>query len=142
MVLFVVCSMYLFNFFVQPSKFNFLYSNGDAPYYNTKYSVEHNTIIKNNKNSNKVKLYVYDVASDTSQRVGFSDALKFTLNSDHQSSEGFEVNCVREKYMSFIFFSTKGNCRTNNPEYFIKGPGTSKKLNLQGKEFKFLGWVL
>lgn len=150
MVLFVAGSIYLPGFFVRP-RFSFLYSTGDSYYSRYQYSLENGKLVENEVEypkhevvRSKPNLFVYDIVEDKGMAVSFEEAQQLTLNPNSKSPDGFEVDCGRKSTGYFLlFFDSFRDCSSR----FIKGRGTSKKLNVQLRggsdySFQFLGWLV
>src|SRR4051812_7664420 len=98
MILFVAGAVYVPRFFLHP-QYDFVYVNGD--YYYRQYSVENGKLIRQvlpedpklyyPKPTQPEKFFVYDIQTDTSKEISFSDAQKLVLDSNLKSPDGYEV---------------------------------------------------
>ena len=150
MVILVALSIYLPSLFVKP-QYDFVYTTDG--YYNSdgRYSVEDGMIVRrvdtyfdysNNSSPEFAKLYLYDVSSDTSEEIQFSDAQHMQLDSSPKSPDGLVINSGGSSGGFFPFFSGSSDY---NSEYLV-GNGISRKLNVQinGSSydgFQLVGWV-
>jgi hypothetical protein len=153
MILFVAGSIYLPSFFVEPLKYNFLYTVDDYNLYidGQQYLVKDGKIIKNEiikpedgspiYENAESRLFIYDVVKNESKQISFEEAQKLNLDQNIESPDGFEVVYGSSGSGGFLFFYSG-----NNYNLYIKGHNTSKKLNTQLGEryyysFSFLGWI-
>ena len=151
MIIFVALSIYLPDMFINP-KYDFIYCTGD--YYSSRYySVKSGKIQKNDikypekdtyyRPRIEEVLYYHDTNKNESKEIGFDDALKYSLNSNVKSLDGFEVvHGTRDVGIFPLFFFAD----TDYSTMYIKGDKVSKKLNLNIKRpyywnFQFIGWV-
>lgn len=143
--------------FLKP-QYNFLYSNFDNYYnYNNQYSntieVENNKLIlkplpdfKGVQNNNIPPLYLYDVKTNTSKQVDFSEAQKYVVDSGPSSPDGYIVN-YNNNYGSYGIFGLFGS-GGDNRGYFISKGNSQKRLSgltntgyYNYYQFKFIGWI-
>lgn len=169
MIIFVAASIYLPGLFTHPN-YNFLYTNetrycggfsSGASYY---YQVN-NGIIQEYKNTpvnqgrpapppyksinpecaRPPKLFVHDMTKNESREISLEQAKKLKLDNSIQSPDGFEITRGSGSSGLFGLFG-----ESNYNKIFLKGHGTSTKLNLKtsgGLEeynysFKFIGWII
>jgi len=154
LILFVAASIYLPGLFTKP-KYSFLYLSGSN--YSPAYFVANGQLNEHITTSTgptvyppsyystggQPQLFVYDVGKNQSEAISFADAQKFSLNTDPQSPDGFEIVSGNDGGGGFPFFySSSDNYNTK----YLKGHDVSRKLNIpdQGNyyyNFTFLGWV-
>ena len=144
MIVLIAAAIYLPALFVKPPKTNFIYSAGDYCY-QLRYSVKGGKIIENQikeensycRNSPPVKLFYYDVQSNTAREITLDEAAGLALDDSLKSPDGFEV-AFGNYGSDFFFFSGS----VDSGQYLEKG-AYSRRLNIIGSNygFKFIGWV-
>ncbi|MEK7180580.1 MAG: hypothetical protein AAB706_03825 [Patescibacteria group bacterium] len=149
MILFVAGSIYLPGIFIKP-KYNFLYLVESSSYYYNKYqySVQNGALIRSetqrreNPNYNlpqsKSTLYIYDVVKNESKEISFEQTQYLNFDSNAVSPDGFEIVYGSRSNSFFPFFFWSEN---DYDIRYLKGHNVSKKLQLNGPSFRFIGWI-
>ena len=153
MVLFVAGSIYFPQLSAPDPTQNFIYMTGDYYYPDIQYFVENGKLARRAQISPQPnyypkqeiinpKFYFHDVEKNQSREITFDEAAAYNLETSNLSQEGFEV-VHGSGGGGFLFFEGPYDYNA----YFLKGHGTSQKLNLRlssqqyDLNFKFLGWV-
>jgi len=147
MILLVTISIYVPVLFVKP-QFDFIYSTGGGYYYNNKYSVVHEKIIKNpikhddnNKyyqNKPEPRLFYYNVQSFTAREIPFDEVRKYRLDNRLMSPDGFEIVSGNRSFDIFFFSGS------SYYDKFLKKGAFSRNIKIGRSyyyNFKFLGWI-
>ena len=152
MILFVAAFIYLPGLFIHP-QYNFLYASGGDYYWNEQFYVQDGKLLKKDiKRSDDhyynppvdAKLFIYDVASDTSTEVTFEDAQKNTYAPGYESPDGFEIVQGSRGGGSFLFDISSEN---DSCARYLSGHNVSNKLDIQKSGgsycgyFHFVGWI-
>lgn len=151
LVVLVLGSIFIPQLFVS-SKVGFLYFTGDDYSCSGQYVVENKKVAKgvdpfgDNTSSSyckKADIYLHDSDKNESVKLSFEQAGQYVLDSNLKSKDGFEV--VRGSSSGGFPF---GGYSDNYKNYYFKGKGLSKKLNVNYYDsgyrvdyFNFLGWV-
>jgi|SRR3989344_6461762 len=144
--------------FIKP-QYNFLYSNDDYYYnYNQRYSntyiVENNHVLLSplptttgiKYQSDNPPLFLYDVKTDSTHQIDWSEAKNLLIDAGPSSPDGYIVKYQYSNDGIFELFGSNGN---QNGYVISKGNG-SKKLNglnsngysyYNSGNFKFIGWI-
>lgn len=159
-VFILVISIIIFtpSLFIKP-QYNFVYSNIDSYYYDYSSRYSHTYIVENNRISlsplpitegvtykgDKPPLYLYDVKSNSTHQIDWSDAINLNIDPGPSSPDGYIVKYQYSNGGIFELFGSNGN-----PSGYVisKGNG-SKKLNglystsysYNSGNFKFIGWL-
>jgi len=153
MIAFVAASIYLPGLFVHPHS-DFVYTIGRDDYhynYESSYAVANariRTVAPTNLISGETatpdQIYIYHVATDTSEKLTFDQAQALSYSDDATSPDGFRLDTTYSGGGSFLFFFDSGS---SNPVVVMTGHGLHKKLNIDlsgssgGDNFHRLGWV-
>lgn len=144
------------NLFIKP-QFDFLYSltndSVDSSNQDT-YSVRDGRLNKTYTNDDNYygytsadaspqypNLYRYDVHTNTSERISYSQATEFELTSASTSPDGFKLKQASEQSNGIWFVGSF----SNDGSWYIQKGWASHKLNLgndtNNDTFTFIGWI-
>src|ERR1035437_6083899 len=129
------------SFFIKP-QFNFLYSSADQNSYSYYQGYRSSFVVNDGqlslnafpdqRNGVKVEykadmppLYLYDVKTDSSHQISFSEAQKYNLDPGPSSPDGYTVKYEYNSEGIFGIFGSSGN----NAGYFFEKDGGKKKIN-------------
>lgn len=162
MVLALAAVVYIPGFFQKPA-YNFLYASGFQPYSHPTFEVPGGklgysctslndyswsppgTTTKSDlcTEANLSKLYVYNVQSDTSTEISYTDAKKLTYLPNPSSPDGYQIG--QANYSGDIFSGLFGGNRDYN-SWYIKGHSQQRKINIDTNlansyNFSFISWI-
>ena len=154
MIVFVAAAIYLPRVFssVDPPRYDFLYLVG-SPYGDERYLVVDGRLTVQEVDPPGYtppgadwprKLYIHDVAANSSELISFDDAAKLTLDGSPRSPDGFEIVHGRRSEFFFPILST-----TDYQTRYLQQDSWSRKLDLEtgsdagyASMFNFLGWIV
>ena len=128
-------SVFVPSLFVRP-QYSFIYTNNNDPYYGYGQNYRYNYVVNQGSIStesfpaviNKVEqvykadfpvLYQYDIKTNTSHKITFEDAKKYTLDPGPSSPDGY---IIKYEYGHDGIFEIFGS-NNNNRGYFIEKNG-------------------
>lgn len=142
LVTLILGSIFIPQLFVKPNA-DFLYFIGDDYSCSGQYQVQDKKVVKNETSCKKADLYLHDSDKNESIKLSDDQARQYKLNPSPKSKDGFEI--VRGSSSGGFPF---GGYSDNYKNYYLKGKGLSKKLNVNYYDssyrvdyFNFLGWV-
>lgn len=88
-------------------------------------------------------LYYYDVQTNTTRKITFEEAQRYTYNDNPTSPDGFEIKSDQHVSLVHLIFSP-----SRNSNVYLVGHGTSYELNVHENSYywspriKLIAWVV